>query len=186
MIGIYVLENTIDGKFYVGQSVNVERRLGIHKRAHNDQYIDRAINKHGWDNFKKYTVEISEKVLNKAETEMIKHLNSLAPNGYNLETGGANGRPCAETKKKLSEASKENHIGMLGRYHSEKTKRKQSKAKTAEKNGMFDKHHSPKARASISEALTGDKHYNWKGDNALPMSIRQRARRVERRATTIR
>ena len=53
MIGIYKITNKLDGKIYVGQSSNIERRKREHfewnKNSH--QYIDIIIRELGADNF---------------------------------------------------------------------------------------------------------------------------------------
>lgn len=38
MIGIYKITNKIDGKVYIGQSDNLERRLSEHKHVSNRDY----------------------------------------------------------------------------------------------------------------------------------------------------
>lgn len=96
MIGIYKIENTINGKCYIGQSENITRRWRAHRsaafnpNAHNyDITLYRAIRKYGIDNFT-FTVlvecELSE--LNELESKFIQEYNSIAPNGYNLSAGG--------------------------------------------------------------------------------------------------
>ena len=97
MIGIYKIENKIDGKCYVGQSENISRRWRAHQSAafnpnanNYDTILYRAIRKYGLDNFT-FTVlaecEISQ--LDELEKQYIQQLNSMAPNGYNLTAGGA-------------------------------------------------------------------------------------------------
>lgn len=52
MIGIYRITNLINGRFYIGQSRNIEERFAKHKREKlkdNDLYTD--LRKHGVDNF---------------------------------------------------------------------------------------------------------------------------------------
>ena len=105
MIGFYVLKNIINGKMYVGQSVDLDRRVGHHKRR-TDSFIDRAINKYGWDNFEKHIFYVPEKLLDYFEIEMIKKLNTLEPNGYNIKEGGANGRRSEAACKRQSVALK--------------------------------------------------------------------------------
>lgn len=56
--GIYALVNKINGRIYVGQSVDIANRLAVHKRniARQDKKkyaIYNALNKYGWDNFYK-------------------------------------------------------------------------------------------------------------------------------------
>lgn len=49
--GIYKIENLINHKIYIGQSIEIERRLQKHKTIKDDLYIHRAIQKYGVKNF---------------------------------------------------------------------------------------------------------------------------------------
>lgn len=52
MIGIYKITNKVNGKIYIGQSINLNRRISEHKRYKDpNQIIDQAIKKYGKDNF---------------------------------------------------------------------------------------------------------------------------------------
>ena len=97
MIGIYKIENKINGKCYIGQSENIGRRWRAHQSAafnpnanNYDTTLYRAIRKYGLENFT-FTIlvecEISQ--LDELEKSYIQQFNSLAPNGYNLTAGGA-------------------------------------------------------------------------------------------------
>lgn len=87
MIGIYKITNKINGKIYVGQSNDIERRFSEHKYR-NKLQIDIAIQKYGKENF---TFEVLEECpieqLNNREMYWIKTLKSFE-NGYNNTTGG--------------------------------------------------------------------------------------------------
>lgn len=87
MIGIYKITNKINGKIYVGQSNDIERRFSEHKYR-NKLPIDIAIQKYGKENF---TFEVLEKCsieqLNNRETYWIKALKSFE-DGYNYTLGG--------------------------------------------------------------------------------------------------
>lgn len=88
---IYLIENLLNGKKYVGQTRQMLRqRINQHK-SHNKTYIDRAIKCYGFENFK---VEILEECaspdeLNEREIFWIKTLDTKVPNGYNRTDGGA-------------------------------------------------------------------------------------------------
>ncbi len=86
---IYLLLNAINGKMYVGQTrQSFKRRISEHKCG--DQYIDRAVKKYGWENFRYSVIKIcdSKAELDKWEKFFIILLNTKSPNGYNLTDGG--------------------------------------------------------------------------------------------------
>ena len=84
MIGIYKIQNLVNNKIYIGQSINIDRRFREHCNRC-EQQIDHAIQKYGVDNF---TFEVIEECLpeqlNDREDYWIKEFNSLIPNGYNM------------------------------------------------------------------------------------------------------
>lgn len=141
MARIYLVTNVLNGKQYVGQTVTEHSRHG-HGHA-----IKRAYKKHGFTNFT-YEHILSNvedtKFLDFAEQFWIKVFNSLAPNGYNIESGGRWGKrtnvktnlgkkASAETRKKMSESQKkrfaENGNNFKGKKHSEETKAKMRTAR---------------------------------------------------------
>ena len=102
---IYCYTNKINGKKYVGQTINAEQRYNAHKsnyqNPNNTEYnslIHKAFRKYGFNNF---TYEVLVKgiddinVLNELEIYYIKKFNCQTPNGYNVEAGGKN---CAKPK----------------------------------------------------------------------------------------
>ena len=65
--------------------------MGKHRRmADSCRYLNNAIRKYGWDNFKKEIIidDVPEEDLSNLETSYIDVENTLAPNGYNLTKGG--------------------------------------------------------------------------------------------------
>ena len=88
---IYKITNIINGKCYIGQSVQPKRRFIAHcSRAKHDadnSPLHSAIKKYGKENF---TLEILEWTdnYNQREQELIKQYNTLSPNGYNVCAGG--------------------------------------------------------------------------------------------------
>ena len=85
MIGIYKIQNKINNKIYIGQSVHIERRFQEHCFPSKTSVISKAIQKYGKDNFIFDIVEecnIGE--LNEKEWYWIKYYNCLVPNGYNV------------------------------------------------------------------------------------------------------
>lgn len=111
---IYKITNKITGKIYIGQTVqSLNNRWLDHKsNARNaDKYtaaLYHSIRKHGVDNFimEQVDIAVSLEELNLKEQIYIKALNSLVPNGYNLELGGGNKQTHPETRAKISAALK--------------------------------------------------------------------------------
>ena len=108
--GIYLITNTLNGKQYVGQSLGVKKRFSSHKRAARLKlkreafYLHNAISKHGEDNFKFEVIlyATDPDYLNLMEQKVIAGFNTMAPNGYNLDSGGSVNRVLSdETKAKL-------------------------------------------------------------------------------------
>lgn len=90
MIGIYKITNNINGKIYIGQSNNIQRRFSEHQNrgAASRIPIDVAIQKYGKENFSFEIIEeCSTEQLNQKETYWITYFNSIE-NGYNCSVGG--------------------------------------------------------------------------------------------------
>lgn len=89
MIGIYKITNKENGKIYIGQSNNIERRLKEHKQP-KMLTIDDYITALGED---KFTFDILEECslseLNDKELEYINLFHSDI-DGYNIQHGGLN------------------------------------------------------------------------------------------------
>ena len=93
MIGIYKIENTLNHKVYIGQSVHIELRWKEHCRPSCNSVIGKAIKQDGKENF---TFQILEECdieqLDELELFYIKKFNSVVPNGYNV-TDYIDGKP---------------------------------------------------------------------------------------------
>ena len=90
MIGIYCLRNLNNGKCYVGQSIDIERRISQHLNTlWNFSCIGDAIREHGKEVFESEVLEICPKSeLDAKERYWIAKLDCLTPNGYNVQEGG--------------------------------------------------------------------------------------------------
>lgn len=97
--GIYKIENKINKKIYIGQSIEIENRWKKHLYTKDDFLIHRAIQKYGKQCFDFSILEecdVSE--LNDKEQYWIEYYNSLMPNGYNMTPGGSTGAGLARGK----------------------------------------------------------------------------------------
>jgi group I intron endonuclease len=140
---IYKITCLINNRTYIGQTVNpLKTRWWQHCHAKDGKksmpYIDKAIRKYGSENFTIEQIAEASSLdeLNELEGKFIKELNSLKPNGYNLDSGGKNKRVHEDTKRAMSELSK-NHwkdpsfrerviAGNTGRKNSDESKKNQS------------------------------------------------------------
>lgn len=90
MVGIYIITNKIDGKRYIGQSIDIFRRFQEHRCVSHETnvHLKRALQKYGKENFT-YEIleECEESELNEKE---IYYIQKLKPE-YNVSLGGQNG-----------------------------------------------------------------------------------------------
>lgn len=96
MIGIYKITNKINGKLYIGQSVDILRRWRNEKsrscQKNSTEYysvLSKAFRKYGIENFSFEIVEESSiEELDKQERFWANYYNSYVPNGYNVAECG--------------------------------------------------------------------------------------------------
>ena len=90
--GVYCIENLVNGKKYIGQSIDIKLRWMQHKRDSiivRDTFLYNSIRKHGMKNFKFYILELCDECsLNDKEIYWIDYYNTYK-NGYNMTLGGA-------------------------------------------------------------------------------------------------
>ena len=86
--GIYKVTNKINGKVYIGQSVDIGRRWREHMTAKDDIYFHKAIQKYGVENFEWEVIEqCKKKDLDEREIYWIEYYDSFNK-GYNCTRGG--------------------------------------------------------------------------------------------------
>jgi len=152
---VYIMTCGVNGKQYVGQTnYHIKERICDH--LNRNFVIGKALKKHGIDNFVIQIIKIFESqfVLDKAEKSLIKDLDTISPNGYNIQEGGNGGKLHEETKRKISKS----HIG---KKLSKERIKKNVENRKGEKHFLYGKHHSEETKRKISESLKGNKNYNY-------------------------
>lgn len=161
IIGIYCIENKINQKKYIGQSIEIYQRWKRHirelnKGVHINKHLQDSWNKYGSKNFSFYILEeCTKSELNTLERFYIKNLESNNyKKGYNCNTGGGAGCIISEeTRRKIGETSK-------GRIFSEEVKRKMSENRRGKDNGFYGKHHTEEAKEKMRK-----NHKDISGEN---------------------
>lgn len=92
---IYKIINKINGKMYIGQTLNIEKRIKDHfssleQQKHHSIKLQRAYNKYGKDNFYYEYQQIQIKNLDELLLKEIEEIekNDSYNNGYNMTKGG--------------------------------------------------------------------------------------------------
>ena len=168
--GIYCIENMINHKKYIGQSININRRWKNHIRnlnngCHNNVYLQNAWNKYGSDNFYFYILEqCNQEDLDAREIFYIDLFNTDDRNsGYNLKSGGQNGgsKYSEESRKKMSETHKElykdeKNIEILKQNGLKVWANEEyRKSRSGENHPLYGKHLSEDIRKKISDSNKG-------------------------------
>ena len=154
--GIYKITNAVDGKFYIGSSCNITKRLCFHRSQlirdkHFNRHLQRAWNKYGAQAFTFETVLLCD-IETKLYFEQV-FIDVLCP-AYNFAKGALatmqGYKHTEETRRKVSEGLKGN-TNFVGHKHTEETIRKMSEAKKGKP--LSEEH-----KRNISEARKGEKH----------------------------
>ena len=129
--GIYCIHNEIDGKCYIGKSVNIPKRWKEHKALlrnghHHNKHLQNAWDIYGEDSFRFIVLEYAKpEQLGELEIAYISKHNAFGDNGYNFTMGGDGGLlgmpKTEETRLKISRANK-------GRQHTPEEKARVSKS----------------------------------------------------------
>lgn len=94
--GIYIIKNDINSKVYIGQSINIHKRIQEHfwkstctKDVSYNSALHSAIRKYGKEHFYWEVLEECEaSLLDEHEKKYIELYDSISPNGYNILSGG--------------------------------------------------------------------------------------------------
>lgn len=152
--GIYSIKSKSTNKIYIGCSKNIQDRWKTHckKLKNRISLINRAIQKYGKGDFE-FTIllECSSICFDYLEKYYIETYRSMAPNGYNLTSGGEHKKTySSETRKKISNSSKGRVISELCKSRASEVNLGNSYAK-----GYL---HTNERKDNMSTLLRGIKH----------------------------
>jgi len=160
MVGIYMIENKVNGKRYVGQSKDIEARWNYHKYYEYNNHLKSAFKKYGLVNFElKILCELKENEqskerLNDLEIAYIDILETTNPDkGYNQTFGGVGGKKTQEVNAKIRASS-------VGKKLSEETK---AKLRVAAKGRNIGKKLSEETKSKMSTSHKGKPAWWCKG-----------------------
>ncbi len=189
--GIYAIRNKINGRIYIGSSVNIERRWAVHRHdlfasKHHSGILQRSWNKHGTDAFIfEVLVVLPRSSLLEFEQAFIDRLKpsmNISPT-VNSSLGI---KRSAETKMKLSLAKRGTQPPQLVKYsqqcvgksapHVSESNRRRKGTKTGP--------HSPERRANISAANKGKPNLKNRGIKKPWLAELNRARAANKKELT--
>jgi group I intron endonuclease len=157
---IYTIQNTINGKFYIGLTNNIKKRFRQHeingeRGSGSCKWLYRAIKKHGLNNFVFTVIEENITTIECAREREIYYIEKYESytEGYNANRGGTGGDMSSyqtwnDSMKKLHKnkhSSEYATYGMLGKSHSEKTKEKQANARKVYWDNLTDEERDERA-----------------------------------------
>lgn len=159
--GVYRITNLLNGKSYVGSSVDVKYRISRHrhelrKGIHINKHLQSAWNKYGESCFEFCILLYCEpnELLIHEQQQMTKY--QVIEYGYNICKTAGN---CLgiirseETREKMK--GNTNGKGRKGHIHSKEAKVKMSNAKIGKPSGMKGKKHSVESREKMAAAKRG-------------------------------
>ena len=139
---VYKITCVPSNKSYIGISIHEpeKRRIKQHLSGGGNRLLAKDLEKYGRDVFIYETLEenVFPDLLSDLEVFYISKFNTVAPNGYNLDSGGrgypskgmSGKKHSIETCQKISEGGK-------GKKHSPETRKKISEANSGENNAMY-------------------------------------------------
>lgn len=179
MYTIYLIQNKINLKIYIGQTNNIKRRWSRHKyeafTKNNQKPLYRSIRKYGLENFSLIELEHHPLIdIDEAEKFWIENFQSNKKlYGYNLSIGGKPLKDHTIIKTRKS--------SMLGKTHSAESKMKMRKSHMGEQNHFYGKTHSDESKLKMSNnenrKYLGDKnyfyHHKYQGSNSKAAKLNE-------------
>lgn len=165
---IYQIKNTNNGNKYIGSTNDKGKRWRYHKWAlrnnqHKNEYLQKAWNKYGRDNFEFSVIETVESIDQLIDREQF-YMNERNPE-YNIKPKADRSELAEETKRKIGEAHKgrefseetRKKISKANQGHevSEKTREKLSRVNRGERHPLYGKERSKETKEKISKSHLG-------------------------------
>lgn len=166
-IGIYMIENQINHKRYIGKTIDFNHRVYLHlhylnNNRHSNTHLQKSWNKYGSENFKIVLfddrtdecrgkdIDYVNSLLNDLEIAWIKFYKSSDENfGYNLSEGGDGATLFGERNPSFGKPK--SHLVKMKISNTINKNRSHS----GERNGRYGKPVSAETRKKISQANTG-------------------------------
>lgn len=163
-----------NGKMYVGQTVCLKRRLGAHLRGRFP--VSSAMGCHSWF-VEILAVSDDSTEIDCIERAAISAFNSLAPNGYNIETGGKTGYASpavvASNRRRVGESRPSAGDHLRGKPRSAETR---ARISASQKGRPFTgpEHHTDETKQKIGEA---NRRRVWSEESRAKMSAVHKGRK---------
>ena len=146
---VYIIKNTVNNKIYVGQTRQTfKNRFKVHKSQ--KSYLGNALRKYGIEKFDINILSVPIYNLSIIEKKLIDYYDCIAPNGYNLESGGKRDYTVSDiTRDRMRRAR-------IGKKASDSTRLKMSISMTGKKRKPFKRPpHSIETKIKMSIAKKG-------------------------------
>lgn len=190
---VYMIENLMNGKKYIGQTINYTERKHNHKSISKSKisHLYNSMRKDGYENFE-FTILMKDNTINHDKLDFwecyfIELFDTMNRNkGYNIVSGGHLNRVYTdETRVKISEGllGKKKHTeyrkqqlrdncGMLhpsfGMKHTNEAKNKMSMKRKGELNAFFGKTHTNESKELQKQNKLGGKLFHERVVNDKP------------------
>lgn len=157
-MGIIYKITSPSGKIYIGQTTRtLEKRFKEHCSGYENTIISKAIQKYGAEQFVKEVVFTGgDDELDVKEKNYIELYNSLEPNGYNIRTGGSNGKHSELSRQRM----REKKIGVLnhnfGKPRSEQFKQIMKEKKSGSNHHFYGKQLNYQHKLNLSKSHKKD------------------------------
>ena len=164
--GIYKITNIVNGKFYIGSSVELRKRLAQHKsdlrgNVHHSPRLQNSFNKYGEENFTFEVIETLDCDSRKLREVEQRYLDELKPYdrnvGFNINRFANGGGLFGEENPMVGNG----HLitgtknGFYGKRHSEQTKEILRMKNGGFSSPWFGRKHKEETKEKIRKALTG-------------------------------